>query len=75
MTVSLTSETAAAIEALVERLRREACEIAQKFDLERARTRRLYAENVELAAKVRRLEAEKRRLVEQLGEAMLPRSM
>lgn len=73
--LAISLETAASIESLVERLRKQAVESAQKFDLERTRNVRLYAENLELAAQIRRLEAEKRRLVEQLDEALLPRSM
>lgn len=71
--MSMTS--AEAIEVLVERLRKQGRDVAQALDLERARSKRLYAENVELAARVLRLEAEKRRLVEQIDEALLPRSM
>jgi hypothetical protein len=75
MTISLSTTTAEAIEILVARLRKQALDAAQKFDLERARNVRLYAENIKLASQVLRLEAEKRRLVEQLDEALLPRSM
>lgn len=73
--LALSLDTAAAIDVLVERLRTQARESAQAFDLERARNKRLYAENVELGAQVRRLEGEKRRLEEQISNALLPRSM
>jgi hypothetical protein len=71
----MSMSSAEAVEVLVERLRKHGRDVAAALDLERARSRRLYAENVELASQVRRLEAEKRRLVEQLDEALLPRSM
>jgi hypothetical protein len=73
--LEISLETAASLEALVEGYRKQARESAQKFDLERARSVRLYNENIKLASQVLRLEAEKRRLVEQLDEALLPRSM
>lgn len=70
----LSLQSAAAIDLLVEGLRRQVAEFKREIDLTRKQSRRLYSENIELAAQVRRLEAEKRRLVEQLEAALLPRS-
>lgn len=73
--LEISLESASAIESLVARLRKQALESAQALDLERSRSRRLYKELVDLGVKVKRLEAEQARLVVQLGEALMPRSM
>jgi hypothetical protein len=71
----MSMSSAEAVEVLVERLRKHGRDVAAALDLERARSRRLYNENVELGKRILRLEAENRRLVQDLDAALLPRSM
>jgi hypothetical protein len=71
----MSMSSAEAVEVLVERLRKHGRDVAVALDLERARSRRLYDENVELGKRILRLEAENRRLVQDLDAALLPRSM